>query len=56
VPLVTRARRRRIATAASDLLTLLEASSGAADGPSVRELLRDVLAAIDARHDEWPEP
>ena len=56
VPSTRRIRRGLIADAAKELLARLDANSAANDGPVVRELLRDVLATIDMRHDEWPEP
>lgn len=54
-------RRRRqhrqglLAGAARELARQLGLVDGRQDAPAVRELLRDVAAAIDARHDLWPE-
>jgi len=49
-------RRQRFALAmVGQLRAALEASDSAKDAPALREALRDLGAAIEARHDQWPE-
>jgi len=44
----------QLATAARNLLQQLGgASDGSDDAPAVREMLRDVLAAVEARYEHW---
>ncbi len=38
----------------SELLRQIGGTHGREDTPPVRELLRDVAAGADARHDLWP--
>ena len=49
-------RRQRFTLGmAGQLRAALEASDPAKDAPALREALRDLGAAIEARHDQWPE-
>ena len=40
---------------AGQLRAALEASNPAKDAPALQAALRDLVAAIEARHDHWPE-
>jgi hypothetical protein len=53
--MMTRQRQGNAAQLARQLTAALGAMNPAKDGPQLREMLRDVAAAIDMRHDQWPE-
>ena len=49
-------RRQRFTLGmAGQLRAALEASNPAKDAPALQAALRDLVAAIEARHDHWPE-
>jgi predicted RNase H-like nuclease (RuvC/YqgF family) len=54
-PMLGMRRQRFTLGMASQLRAALEASDPAKDAPALREALRDLGAAIEARHDHWPE-
>ena len=54
-PMLGMRRQRFTLGMAGQLRAALEASDPAKDAPALREALRDLGAAIEARHDQWPE-
>ena len=54
-PMLGMRRQRFTLGMAGQLRAALEASDPAKDAPALREALRDLGAAIEARHDHWPE-
>ena len=54
-PMLGMRRQRFTLGMAGQLRAALEASDPAKDAPALREALRDLGAAIEARHDHWAE-